>query len=236
MDVDGELDRLYSVPLEDFIKERDEIAAAVKKAGDGEAAARIKKLAKPSVAAWAMNQIARRHADEIDQLLAVQDELARADSPAELRSLSGRRRELVAKLTSLAKEVLVEGGHGTSASTVEKISQGLLASGSEDEGEDLRRGRLTREPSGSGLEAFGLMPEEDPSEASASPVPLKTQREVQKLRREAERLQQEAARLAQEADFAEAQAQRARAKAEEAADAADAAMAKAHDAAESAGI
>lgn len=236
MDVEAELDRLYGAPLEDFITERDAIARAAKQAGDNDDARRIKKLGKPSVAAWAINQVARYHRDEIEELLFVQDELARADSPTELRSLSTRRRELVAKMTSLAREILGEGGHGASATTMEKISQGLLAAGSEEERELLRRGRLTREPTGSGLEAFGMMSTEDPGQQSAARVPLKTQREVQRLRREAERLQQEAARLTQEADFAEEQARRARTAAEEAAAAAMVAAATANKAAEAAGI
>ncbi len=236
MDVEAELDRLYAAPLEEFIKERDAIARAAKEAGDAESATRIKKLTKPSVAAWAINQLARRHRDEVDQLMSVQVDLGRADSPTELRSLSGRRRELVAKLTSLSKDILAEGGHGTSATTIEKISQGLLASGSDEERASLRRGRLTREPVGSGLEAFGMTPADDTTDTSTPAVPLKTQREVQRLRREAERFQQEAARLAQEADFADEQARRARGKADEAAAAADAAREKALDAADSAGI
>src|SRR3712207_1776613 len=106
MDVEAELDRLYSVPLEDFTEERNAIARAAKDAGDDDAAQRVKKLQKPSVAAWAINQLAREHADEVGELFAVRDELEAADSPAELRTLTGRRRDAVARLTSLARDIL----------------------------------------------------------------------------------------------------------------------------------
>ena len=236
MDVEAELDRLYSVPLEQFTDERNALAKAATDSGDSDSAAAIKKLSKPSVAAWALNQVARKHPTEIEGLLQIRTELETASSPAELRTLAGRRRESVARVTTLAKEILEEAGHSASHSTLEKVSQGLLAGGSEDERELLRKGRLTREPTESGLEAFGMTSPEGGGEVNAPTVPLKTQREVQRLRREAERLQQEAARLAQEADFADEQARRARAKAVEAADAADAAMDKADQAAESAGL
>jgi hypothetical protein len=143
---------------------------------------------------------------------------------------------LVARLTKSAKTVLEDAGHGSSQTTLEKVSQGLLAGGTDEDRTDLEKGRLTREPSSSGLDAFGFGADMAAEEEPAVRVSLKTQREVQKLKREAERLQQESARLEQEAAFAEEQARRARAKAEEAAAAADEARARADDAAEEAGI
>ena len=236
MDVEAALDRLYAQPLDGFIAERDALARRLKDDGDAEASGRIKKLTKPSVAAWALNQLARENESDVAELLAIRDELEKADSPAELRRLSGRRREVVARLTAAGKAILAKAGHGTSQTTLEKISQGLLASGTDEDRELLKRGRLTREPTGSGLEGFGFAAAGDVEEEATPKVALKTRREVERLRRDAERLQQEAARLLQEAEFAEEQARRARAKAEEAASAADAAREKANAAAESAGL
>ncbi len=236
MDVETELDRLYSVPLEKFTEERNAIARSLKDAGDAAGATRVKKLAKPSVGAWTINQLARKHPAEVSELLDVRHELEAADSPAELRDLAGRRREIVARLAALAKRILEDAGHSASHSTVEKISQGLLATGSEEERELLRQGRLTREPASSGLDAFGFSAPVDGERHTASKVSLKTQREVDRLRREAERLQQEAARLEQDASFAEEQARRARSKAEDAGRAADEARARAEEAASAAGL
>ena len=154
MDLEVALDRLYSVPLDEFTSARNAIA---KEAEDG---GRIKQLKKPSVGAWTINQLVRRHPDEIRELFSVRDELEHADSPKELRELSGRRRELVARLTSLARSILEDSPHGASHATLEKVSQGLLAGGTEEERTLLEKGRLTREPSASGLEAFGFVPTE----------------------------------------------------------------------------
>lgn len=233
MDVDASLDRLYSVPLDGFTAQRNALS---KEASDPNSTRLIKQLKKPSVGAWTINQLVRRHPDDVAELLSVRDELEKADSGAELRELSGRRRELVARLTKLAKTILEDSPHGASHTTLEKISQGLLAGGTDDERDLLEKGRLTREPSASGLDAFVVGAEPDVDEDTAPAVSLKTQREVQRLKREAERLQQESARLEQEAGFAEEQARRAREKAEHAAAAADEAMEKAHEAAESVGL
>jgi hypothetical protein len=231
MDLQAELDRLYSLPLDGFTAARNEIA----KAAAGDEAKAIKALKKPSVGAWALNQLARKHPEDLRELLSVRDELERASSPGALRELSNKRRTLVARLTKLARKILEDAGHGSSQPTLEKVSQGLLAGGTEEERDDLEKGRLTREPSSSGLDAFGF--DAGVMEEETSPrVSLKAQREVQKLRREAERLQQESARLEQEASFAEEQARRARAKAEEAATAADEARERAEASAEEAGI
>jgi len=211
VDVDAALDELYAQSLENFTAERNAISAAAKKAGDADAARAIKQLKKPSVGAWTINQVVRRHPDVVAALFEVRDRLEKADSPKALRDLSRRRRELVAEITALAKDVLEDSPHGVSHATLEKVSQGLLAGGTDEERHLLERGILTREPSSSGLEAFGFASAASDVEESPGPqVSLKIQREVQKLRREAERLQQEAARLEQEASFAEEQARRAR--------------------------
>lgn len=236
MDLEAELDRLYGVPLDRFTEERNAIARAAKKAGNEEAAGAIKTLKKPSVGAWTINQLVRRHPDAIGDLLRVRDELEDAGSPQKLRELSGRRREIVARLASLARSILEGSDHGASHQTVEKVSQGLLAGGTEEERPLLEKGRLFREPTASGLEAFGMTPATELEEEPETKIPLKKQREIQRLRRDAESLQQEAARLEQEASFAEEQARRARAKAEEASQAADGARERAEAAAVDAGL
>ena len=237
MDVDGALDALYAEPLDNFTSLRNSLAADVKKAGGEDAARAIKSLKKPSVGAWTINQLVRRHPSSIEELLEVRQRLETAGSPQELRELSKRRRELVAELAALAKEVLEESGQSASHATVDKVSQGLLMVASEEERVLLQRGRLTREPSSSGLEAFGFEASADDAVPdTARAVPLKTQRDVQKLRREAERLQQESARLEKEAAIAEAQARRSRGAADEAARAAARAVSMAEDAARAAGL
>jgi hypothetical protein len=63
--VDEAAGRLYGLPLEEFIAERDARAKALRKDGDKEAAAEVGKLPKPSQVAWVANQLARAGAGDL---------------------------------------------------------------------------------------------------------------------------------------------------------------------------
>ena len=85
MSVDRDIDRLYQLPLEEFTEARKAYAARVKAAGDGEGAARVKGLEKPSVSAWAVNQLYWSAGREFDELVAAGMRLRQAQE----RSLKG---------------------------------------------------------------------------------------------------------------------------------------------------
>src|SRR5437867_10634597 len=74
----GELDSLFKLPLTEFTAARNAMAARLKKEGAGEAAYRVKALGKPSVAAWAVNQIYWEHPGAFDELMAAGERLAQA--------------------------------------------------------------------------------------------------------------------------------------------------------------
>ena len=203
--------QLYGLPLDEFTKARDELAGHLKKEGATEQAGRVKKLKKPSVAAWALNQLARRHREGIEELLRLRDELAEAPGPAELRSLSDARKRHIAQLLHRSEEILVEGGHAPAPATMDKIRQSLYAGDDPDEREALVGGTLVRElqPSG-GLEhifALGSQvgdddrddePDEKPS-PEAKRAATKLDRDARALEEEAERLTEVAERLQKEA-------------------------------------
>ena len=54
-DVEAAIDRLYQLPIEEFTGTRNQLAADLRKAGDRDAAERVKGITKPSVTAWAVN-------------------------------------------------------------------------------------------------------------------------------------------------------------------------------------
>ncbi len=98
-------DRLYGEPASTFTAARD---AAAKACDDKALAARIKALRKPSVAAWAVNLLVRREAEQIDQVLALAAGLrAAAESldGEELRALTRQRRQLTAALATSARSL-----------------------------------------------------------------------------------------------------------------------------------
>jgi hypothetical protein len=159
--------RLYGLPLDEFTDERNKLAASLKDAGDTENARAVKALKKPSVAAWAVNQLARRHPDQMQALLALREA---SGSGAELRATGEKRRHLLAQLVKHADAILREAGHGASAGTLEKVSQTLQAGATDEEIEQLRSGRLTRElaPAGfAGLAWSDEAPDEQPAPSKA---------------------------------------------------------------------
>src|ERR671936_452656 len=90
---DKALDRLYGLPLDAFVRERDELAKELRRSGDREAADWVKGLPRPSVSAWAVNQVMRTQGSDARALLdagaalseAQERMLAGGPQPAELR-------------------------------------------------------------------------------------------------------------------------------------------------------
>ena len=73
----------------------------------------MKKLKKPSVAAWVVNLFVRREADQVDQLIAVGQALREAQEGmdgAELRALTRQRRQLTSAVTQQARALAKDEG------------------------------------------------------------------------------------------------------------------------------
>ena len=80
-----EVDRLFELPPEEFTAARNELARRLKGDGDASAAADVKQLSKPSVATWAINQLAREQEGAVKLLLESAARLKKAQENA-LRS------------------------------------------------------------------------------------------------------------------------------------------------------
>jgi hypothetical protein len=70
--LERELDRLFGLPLAELTSEWNELARRLKSAGDREGAEQARALTKPSVAAWAVNQLSRREQLRPPQVAAAQ--------------------------------------------------------------------------------------------------------------------------------------------------------------------
>lgn len=120
-------DTLYAGPLGGFTAARD---AAAKAAGSRELATRIKGLRKPSTAAWAVNLLVRREADQIDQVLALAASLRAAAASMdgeELRTLTRQRRQLTAALTTSAAQLVREHGVRLTPALADQVEGTLTA-------------------------------------------------------------------------------------------------------------
>src|SRR3954447_1826141 len=69
MDLDEALDELYAAAPEQFVPTRARLVKELKAAGRPDEAAELAGTRKPPLAAWALNQLSRRHRREVDLLL-----------------------------------------------------------------------------------------------------------------------------------------------------------------------
>jgi hypothetical protein len=156
-------DELFGLPPEEFVATRDEVARRLRREGDTEAARRVKALRRPSLSAWAVNQLARSQQRALEGLLAAGERLRAAHQAAlaggdaaDLRAATRAEREAVAGLVSAALDRLREAGHPTTETTRDRIAATLHAGAASPEAADLvRHGRLTADLDPSG---FGAAP------------------------------------------------------------------------------
>ena len=68
-DLERELDDLFGLPAGEFTAARNDLAKRLKAAGETEQAENVRGLAKPTVPAWAVNQLARAEKSKVRRLL-----------------------------------------------------------------------------------------------------------------------------------------------------------------------
>ena len=158
-DLQDDLDALFKLPLAEFTGARNALAAQLKKSGRGDEAAHVKALAKPSISAWAVNQLFWHHRKAFDQLIALGERFHRAQSSgkiADMRASLDARREVLSQLTDIAASVLRDAGHNPSPDTLHRITttlEGMSVYASRADGPP--PGRLTHDVDPPGFESFG---------------------------------------------------------------------------------
>jgi len=172
------VDALFGLPPEDFTAARDALAKRLRAEGHAEAARTVRQLRRPSVAAWAVDQLARAAPEDLQRLLDTGDDLRRSQRAAlsgagggRLREATARRRALLAELTERAAGLLTDAGRSPDPHRA-AIAGTLEAATVDDEAADLvRSGRLSRElppPSGFGdLTGLTLVPDAPAADADA---------------------------------------------------------------------
>jgi hypothetical protein len=212
-----EIDRLFELPLEEFTPKRNELARHLKKEGDKDTAEQVGALAKPTVPAWAINQLARREKARMRALLESGARLRKAQERAlagghadALRGAQVEERQAVRDLTQRAQEILKEAGRPASRAIVERISTTLGAAAvTEPARGALKAGRLTSEVKVSGFDALaGIEPRTRPPAASGDELAERRQRKADRERRR-RKLEKNARELGKRAEAAERKAERA---------------------------
>lgn len=139
MSLERRIDELYALPLAEFTAARNDFAKSLRADGDKEAAARVKALAKPSLSAWAVNQLHHHQGDELDALLAAGEQLraAQLGGAGERQQATAERRRILSRLLDRAEEHVRSAGGAA--------------------------GRVLRQRVGRSLEALSAYPADDPA-------------------------------------------------------------------------
>jgi hypothetical protein len=207
---------LYVLPLDQFTQARDDLARRLKADGEDDEAKRVGKLRKPSVAALALNRVAREDPQAVERLLESHRMLRDAGSREALEEASRLRREMVSTLTDAA----MAGVDNGSQQTRDRINRTLLAVATDAGGEtDLEAGTLIRElePTGVGWGDIELPtpPPPDPAE-EANRLVEEARRTAEELNGKAEAAEQEVDRAKDALAAARDRAKKARAEARKA--------------------
>ncbi|MGW1680691.1 hypothetical protein [Saccharopolyspora sp. NPDC002376] len=206
---------LYTADPAGFIPERDRGAAAAKERGDDGLAAALKKLRKPTAAAWAVNLLAVREPDALSVLLELGERLRSAQRELrgdDIRGLAGERARILRELTDRAAALAAECGHSLTESTRQQVEQTLTAALSDPvAGREVLVGTLVKplEYSGFGVDELAVAAMRRSAEKAESSV--KGRARVSELREE---LRRSDAQLGEAADALEA-AERAEREAED---------------------
>lgn len=199
------LDAVYLGPLEEFTAARNDLAKELRNDGKEAAADWVKGLQKPSRAAWLVNQLSVRKADEIAELLergrelrgAQEEMLTGTPDRDKLREAAQGEQRTVDSLTRAAEVIGAE--HGVGAQILTRVGETLQAAAGDPEvAEAIERGRLTREQRAASVGLIG----------TAAPAPRSTQKGVKNREAAERRTRQQQAKRRQAAERKLASAER----------------------------
>lgn len=175
-------DDLFRLPPSEFTAARDALAKRLRADGRRDEAAEVKSLRRPTVAAWALNQVARTEPEAVERLIAAGEDVAAAQRralsgvrEAGLRDASQQRRSRIDEVWKVAAGILQDAGVEP-ASHRQAIADTLEAASLDEAAADaLRAGRLSKElpaPSGFGAVAgFTVVPSDDTEDAPPAAAP-----------------------------------------------------------------
>jgi hypothetical protein len=151
-DIESRVDEIYQLPLDQFTAARNALAKELKQSA-------IKDLEKPSLAAWAVNQLYWKERETHDRLTETADGL-RAEhrklltgKSADIRAAEQAHRAAVRAALDTIKRVLTDGGHAATEATLTAVQETLEALPADD-----APGRLVKPLKPRGFEALAGLP------------------------------------------------------------------------------
>jgi len=159
------LTELYQVPLTQFVAERKRLATDLKAAGDAAGAKRLADRKRPTVSAWAINQLYWHARDAFDELLATAEQLRKGHLKA-----SAAHRDAIAKLRKRAATILEDSGHAATEATLRRVATTLSALAAAGGFDPDPPGTLAADRDPPGFEAAGIPSPPDEEEQEAEPA------------------------------------------------------------------
>ena len=157
---------LYRADPAEFVALRDREAASAREEGDEDTASVIKKLRRPTLAAWAVNLLRAERGPRVDSLVALGERIRAAQRELrgdDLRELAIQRSRLLGELTHAAMDLAAESGHALGEQARRQEEQTLTAALSDPESaRKVCEATLSKplEYSGFGLDELAAMPSE----------------------------------------------------------------------------
>jgi hypothetical protein len=208
---------LFAVAPDEFVAARDQLARELRAAGDKDEATAVKRLRRPSVPVWALNQVVAVDPQAIQELLAASEDartaqndvLEGADADV-LRVALARRRNAIGAVARSARRIVDESGRSGDAQVrdIENALHTIVAS--EHLAADLGRGELAGLDAGESADAdlfadlASSIPtratrQRTPRRAASTPTRVRTQpsRQLVNAREKLERHRSEAAEAAE---------------------------------------
>jgi hypothetical protein len=194
---DQRLDELYREHPDGFVAGRNQLTKELQAEGDRDEAARVKKLRRPTAAAWLVNRAALSSPAELEEFADASKELEAAqeralegkdEGAAGWRAAAEREREATTAVVEVAAKLARDAGHPASPSALELAGETLRAAAADAElREQVVRGRVERERSAAtlGTPAAGAPPKRDRGSAK--------RRDAAQAHRDLERLEGELA-------------------------------------------
>ena len=139
-DIDDQIDHLYQLPLDEFTSARNALA---KTAGDR--AAEVKKLEKPNLAAWTVNQLYWRERDAYEAVIKAAEKMRAAykqmlaGKHTDVRDAEDVHQDALREAKQAARRILDQGGHPNPDAVMMPVAETLDALPGEE-----RPGRLTK--------------------------------------------------------------------------------------------
>jgi len=201
-DLDARIDQLYQLPLDEFTAARNALARDA-----GDRAAEVKKLEKPNLAAWTVNQLYWRDRKAYDAVTKAAEKMRAAykqmlaGKSTDVRGAEENHQDALREAKQAARRLLEEGGHSNPDVVMMPVAETLDALPGEEP-----PGRLTKPLRRMGfnvLEGLPISAKAAPAKAKPAATP-KEPAPTAKERRASEAEERELAMTRERLRFAEA--------------------------------